>query len=109
MNQDIDFMKIAIEEAKQGDYLGATLSGLTALGGVGAMVPHPVIASVGSAMAAGIPIARELVPRTAESFKRLANRPKGDAPTPEEIAEASSAYYGKGALPKRRTMFAGIN
>ena len=99
----------AMEEAKQGDYLGATLSGLTALGGVGAMVPHPVVAGVGSAMAAGIPIARELVPRTAESFKRLANRPKGDAPTPEEIAEASSAYYGKGALPKRRTMFAGID
>jgi len=99
----------AIEDAKRGDYLGSALSGLTALGGVGAMVPHPVVAGIGSALAAGIPIARELVPRNIESMKRLANLPKGEAPTPAEIAEASSAYYGRGSFPRKRTMIAGID
>jgi hypothetical protein len=99
----------AVEEGKQGDYLGSALSGLTGLGGMAAMVPNPVVAGIGGALAAGIPIARELVPRNIESMKRLANRPRGEAPTPAEIAEASSAYYGRGALPRKRTMIAGID
>ena len=99
----------AMQEGRQGDYLGAGLSGLTGLGGMAAMVPNPVVAGIGGALAAGIPIARELVPRNIESMKRLANRPRGEAPTPEEIAEASSAYYGRGAFPRKRTMIAGID
>jgi len=99
----------AVEEGKQGDYLGSALSGLTGLSGMAAMVPNPVVAGIGGALAAGIPIARELVPRNIESMKRLANRPRGEAPTPAEIAEASSAYYGRGALPRKRTMIAGID
>ena len=53
----------AKERFEAGDYPGAVLSGLGALGGIAAMAPHPMIRYPGLAVEMAAPIATELYDR----------------------------------------------
>lgn len=51
----------AMNRFEQGDYLGGVVSGLGALGSGAALVPHPLIRGVGTAIGAGAPALNALI------------------------------------------------
>lgn len=54
----------AWNRVQEGDYLGATVSGIGALGGLAALAPHPIVKGVGTAISMGAPILNTYLDKT---------------------------------------------
>lgn len=60
----------AWNRAQAGDYLGATVSGIGALGGLASLVPHPIVKGAGTALSIGAPMLNTYLDKSREEKQR---------------------------------------
>lgn len=81
----------ALNRIEQDDYLGGAISGLGALGSAAAMVPHPIVRGIGTAVAAGAPMLNEFIDRLRKDEQ------------PKEYAKGRSVKAGLDLLVGKET------
>jgi len=82
----------AANRFEQGDYLGAAIGGLGALGSGAALIPHPLTRGLGTAVGTAAPFINEYLDR----------RRKRQEEQPEENAEGVFGFSEGGGTPKKR-------
>jgi len=82
----------AANRFEQGDYLGAAIGGLGALGSGAALIPHPLTRGLGTAVGTAAPFINEYLDR----------RRKRQEEQPEESAEGVFGFSEGGGTPKKR-------
>jgi len=82
----------AANRFEQGDYLGAAIGGLGALGSGAALIPHPLTRGLGTAVGTAAPFINEYLDR----------RRKRQEEQPEENAEGVFGFSEGGGTPNKR-------